>query len=120
MSELAGGNCQLVRFQLQGDRAEPSVTASFGAPVFSIPGERGRRADGAEPVGDGGPLAVCLPRQHLRPSDRRFMRPKPGAVMTSGLDGVIQLSHLNDGVEPAGASRFRLTGGATTSMCRAG
>ncbi len=26
---------------------------------------------------------------------------KPGTVMTSGLDGVIQLSHMNEGVEPA-------------------
>ena len=25
---------------------------------------------------------------------------KPGTVMTSGLEGVIQLSHINDGVEP--------------------
>ena len=26
---------------------------------------------------------------------------KPGTVMTSGLEGVMQLSHFNDGVQPA-------------------
>jgi dipeptidyl aminopeptidase/acylaminoacyl peptidase len=105
ISELAGGNCQLVRLRLQGDSANPNVTSpsvatSFGAPVFSIPGS----------VGDGRmELSLSSTADHslfiFRAST--FDRPmeiyeaKPGTVMTAGLEGVTQLTHLNDGVEPA-------------------
>ena len=41
VNELAGGNCQLVRFRLQGDRTSASVATSFGSPIFSIPGSVG-------------------------------------------------------------------------------
>src|SRR5580698_55547 len=37
VSELAGGNAQLVRVGVQGDRTSESVTTSFGAPIFSVP-----------------------------------------------------------------------------------
>jgi len=105
VSELAGGNCQLVRFRLQGDRTSESVATSFGSPVFSIPGN----------VGDGRmELSLSSSADHslwvFRAST--FDRPvevyeaKPGAVMegggtSAGLEGVIQLTHLNDGVEAA-------------------
>ena len=100
VSELAGGNCQLVRFRLQGDRTSESVATSFGAPIFSIPGT----------VGDGRmELSLSSTKDHslfvFRAST--FDHPieiyaaKPGTVMSSGLEGVIQLSHMNDGVEPA-------------------
>ncbi|MGA9669842.1 MAG: S9 family peptidase [Terracidiphilus sp.] len=100
VSELAGGNCQLVRFRLQGDRTSESVATSFGAPIFSIPGT----------VGDGRmELSLSSTADHslfvFRAST--FDHPveiyaaKPGTVMSSGLEGVIQLSHMNDGVEPA-------------------
>jgi dipeptidyl aminopeptidase/acylaminoacyl peptidase len=99
VDELAGGNCQLIRFKVEGDPAQGDVTTSFGAPIFSIPGT----------VGDGrSELSLSPTRDHstfvFRAST--FDHPieiyaaKPGTVMTSGLEGVIQLSHLNDGVEP--------------------
>ena len=40
VSELAGGNCQLLRFQLQGD-GQLRRHVSFGSPIFSIPGTVG-------------------------------------------------------------------------------
>ncbi|MGA3047302.1 MAG: S9 family peptidase [Terracidiphilus sp.] len=100
VSELAGGNCQLVRFRLQGDRTSESVATSFGAPIFSIPGT----------VGDGRmELSLSATKDHslfvFRAST--FDHPveiyaaKPGTVMSSGLEGVIQLTHMNEGVEPA-------------------
>jgi dipeptidyl aminopeptidase/acylaminoacyl peptidase len=100
VTELAGGNEQLMRFRVQGDRTSENVSTSFGAPIFSIPG-----------TVNGGPLKMSLSStaHHsmfvFRASN--FDRPaeiyaaKPGTVMTSGLEGVIQLSHLNDGIEPA-------------------
>ncbi|MGA2674346.1 MAG: S9 family peptidase [Terracidiphilus sp.] len=99
-SELAGGNCQLVRFRLQGDRTSPSVATSFGAPIFSIPGS----------VGDGRlelSLSSTADRSLFVFGASTFDHPteiyaaKSAVVMNSGLEGVIQLSHLNDGVEPA-------------------
>ena len=100
VSELAGGNAQLIRLRLQGDRTSESVATSFGSPIFSIPGS----------VGDGRmELSLSSTADHSMFvfAASTFDRPmeiyeaKPGTVMTSGLEGVIQLTHLNDGVEPA-------------------
>jgi dipeptidyl aminopeptidase/acylaminoacyl peptidase len=99
VNELAGGNIQLIRFRLQGDRTSPGGEISFGSPVFSIPGT----------VGDGRmELSLSATADHslfvFRASS--FEHPpeiyaaKPGTVMSPGLAGVIQLSHLNDGVQP--------------------
>ena len=98
VSELAGGNSQLMRFRLQGDRVSPGGAINFGSPIFSIPGS----------VGDG--------RMHMSLSataDRSMFvftastfdhapeiyAAKPSVVMSAGLAGVMQLSHLNDGIE---------------------
>src|SRR5208337_4521452 len=91
---------QLIRYHLQGDRTSPGGQINFGSPIFSIPGT----------VGDGRmELSLSATADHslfvFRASS--FDHPpeiyaaKPGTVMTSGLEGVIQLSHLNDGVERA-------------------
>jgi len=100
VTEIAGGNSQLLRFRLQGDRTSESVATSFGAPIFSVPGA----------VGSGRlELALSSTADHsmfvFRAST--FDRPveiyaaKPARVMSGGLEGLIQLSHLNDGLEPA-------------------
>ncbi|MGB7547864.1 MAG: S9 family peptidase [Terracidiphilus sp.] len=100
VSELAGGNSQLLRYHLQGDRVSPGGMISFGSPIFSIPGS----------VGDGRlelSLSSTADRSLFVFRASTFDHPmeiyaaKPGTVMTSGLDGVIQLSHMNEGVEPA-------------------
>jgi dipeptidyl aminopeptidase/acylaminoacyl peptidase len=100
VSEIAGGNCELLRFRLQGDRTSESVATSFGSPVFSVPGL----------VGDG-PIELALSSTADRSMfvfrASTFDRPteiyaaKPGKVMSPGLDGLTRLSHLNDGIEPA-------------------
>jgi dipeptidyl aminopeptidase/acylaminoacyl peptidase len=99
VSELAGGNSQLLRFRLQGERTSESVTTSFGSPVFSIPGS----------VGDGRiEMSLSATADHslfvFRASTfdhpEEIYGAKPGTVMSPGLEGVIQLSHLNDGVRP--------------------
>jgi dipeptidyl aminopeptidase/acylaminoacyl peptidase len=97
--ENAGGNSQLLRFKLQGDRTHDGAI-TFGSPIFSIPGS----------VGDGRlshSLSATANRSLFVFEASTFDHPpeiyaaKPGKVMTSGLDGVIQLSHLNDGIQPA-------------------
>jgi dipeptidyl aminopeptidase/acylaminoacyl peptidase len=99
VSELAGGNNQLIRLHLEGDRAVDGKV-SFGSPIFSIPGS----------VGDGRwshSLSSTADHSMFVFSGSTFehateiYEAKPGTVMTSGLEGLMQLSHLNDGVEPA-------------------
>jgi dipeptidyl aminopeptidase/acylaminoacyl peptidase len=99
VSELAGGNCQLIRLHLDGDKTSHGVTTTFGSPVFSIPGT----------VGDGRmelSLSSSADRSvfvfHASTFDHapEVYEAKPGTVMSAGLEGVIQLTHVNDGVEP--------------------
>lgn len=96
VSENAGGNSQLLRFSFHGDRIRDGAV-TFGSPVFSIPGT----------VGDGRmshSLSSTADRSLFLFEASTFDHPpeiyaaKPGKVMTSGLEGVTQLSHLNDGL----------------------
>jgi dipeptidyl aminopeptidase/acylaminoacyl peptidase len=98
VSELAGGNCQLIRLTLKGDLAGAVVTATFGAPIFSIPGT----------VGDGRmelSLSSTADRSAFVFHASTFNVPtevyeaKPGVAMSAGLEGLMQLTHMNDGVE---------------------
>ena len=103
MSELAGGNCELVQLKLSGDRTADSVSASFAPPVFSVPAG----------VGDGRlELSLSAAADHsifvFRASS--FDHPvevyaaRPGTARSdsgSEMAGLTQLSHLNDGVEQA-------------------
>jgi dipeptidyl aminopeptidase/acylaminoacyl peptidase len=104
MSELTGGNCQLVRFRLQGDKTSESVGASFGAPIFSIPGG----------VGDGRlELSLSATADHTlfvfrastfdHPEEVYAARGGDAANTGAGGEfaGLAQLSHWNDGVEPS-------------------
>ncbi len=99
VSELAGGNSQLIRYKLTGDRTGDGQ-ATFGSPIFSIPGSVG---DGTIEMG----LSATADRSMFVFGASTFDHPreiyaaKPGTVMTSGLEGVMQLSHFNDGVQPA-------------------
>ncbi|MGP8172938.1 MAG: alpha/beta fold hydrolase [Terracidiphilus sp.] len=100
VSELAGGNIQLIRFRLEGDPTSENVNTSFGAPVFSIPGS----------VGDGRmELSLSSTADHsmfvFRAST--FDHPpeiyaaRPSTEIRPGVVEFIRLSHMNDGVEPA-------------------
>jgi dipeptidyl aminopeptidase/acylaminoacyl peptidase len=99
VSELAGGNSQLIRLHLNGDKTSSGVTTTFGAPIFSIPGS----------VGDGR-MEMSLSASadhsafvfHASTFDHatEVYEAKPGTTMTAGLEGVTQLTHLNDGVQP--------------------
>ena len=98
VSELAGGNCQLLRYHLQGDRVSPAGGINFGSPIFSIPGT----------VGDGRmrlSLSSTADRSLFVFQASTFDHPmeiysaKPAMVMNAGLAGVMQLSHFNDGIQ---------------------
>jgi len=99
VSELAGGNDQLIRLRLKGDRTGDG-DISFGSPIFSIPGSvgDGRMSHSLSATADHSLFVF-----HASTADHapEIYGAKPGTVMTSGLEGVMQLSHFNDGVEPA-------------------
>ncbi|HUY93967.1 MAG TPA: S9 family peptidase [Terracidiphilus sp.] len=99
VSELAGGNDQLIRLHLEGDRTG-NGRVSFGAPVFSIPGSvgDGRMSHSLSTTADHKLFVFSASAFDHAPE---IYEAKPGTTMTAGLAGVTQLSHLNDGVEPA-------------------
>ena len=108
VSELAGGNGQLVRFRLQGNRTSPGVATSFGSPIFSIPGSVG---DGRMELSLSSTADHSIFVFHASTFDHatEVYEAKPGVAMTAGLEGVIQLTHLNEGVEPAWGNAVSLT-----------
>ena len=98
VSELAGGNVQLIRYHLQGDRTSAGGQINFGSPIFSIPGSVG---DGRMELSLSATADHALFVFHASSFDHpmELYAAKPGTVMTSGLEGVVQLTHANDGVE---------------------
>ncbi len=107
VSELAGGNDQLIRLHVQGDRTGQGQV-SFGSPIFSIPGSvgDGRWSHSLSATADHS-MFVFHASNFEHPTE--IYAAKPGTVMTSGLEGVMQLSHLNDGVEPAWGKALSLS-----------
>jgi len=99
VSELAGGNSQLIRMKVDGDVRGGSKPPSFGSPIFSIPGSvgDGRWSHSLSTTADHS-LFVFTASNFEHPPE--IYGAKPGTVMTSGLEGVMQLSHWNDGVKP--------------------
>jgi dipeptidyl aminopeptidase/acylaminoacyl peptidase len=105
VSELAGGNSQLVRFRLQGDRTSENVATSFGSPIFSIPASvgDGRMEMSLSSTADHS-LFVFFASTFDRPEEVYSAKPDTamaGGGTSAGLEGLVQLMHLNDGVEPA-------------------
>ncbi len=100
VSELAGGNSQLLHYHLQGDRLSSGSPVNFGSPIFSIPGTVG---DGRMEMSLSFTANHSLFVFHASTFDRgsEIYAAKPAVVMSAGLEGLIQLTHLNDGLEPA-------------------
>ena len=100
VSELAGGNSQLIRYSLQGDRVSPAGLINFESPIFSIPGSvgDGRLEMSLSSTADHS-LFVFRASTYDQPAE--IFRAKMGSAMNAGLDGVIQLSHINEGVVSA-------------------
>jgi dipeptidyl aminopeptidase/acylaminoacyl peptidase len=95
VSELAGGNSQLISLNPRA-----SGDSSISAPVYSFPGT----------VGDGRfELSLSTTRDHsifafnLSSFDHPYetYAARPGSATITSAAGLQQLSHLNDGVEPA-------------------
>ncbi|MGA7340392.1 MAG: S9 family peptidase [Terracidiphilus sp.] len=103
VNELAGGNSQLVRLRLGGNPAGRSISATAAQPLLSFPG-----AIGDEPfqprlssTADRS-VSVFQASTFDRPAEIYALHtphaPSSSARVSSGL---IQLTHINDGIHPA-------------------
>jgi len=99
VSEFVGGNNQLVRMQIVGGKTADSVSSTFDRPVFNIPASVG---DGLFSRG----LSVTADHSLFVFSASSFDRApefygaRTGRPTATSLDGLLQLSHVNDGVRP--------------------
>jgi dipeptidyl aminopeptidase/acylaminoacyl peptidase len=96
VSELAGGSSQLVLLTLHGDAASRTTSATAGDPIFSFPGtaEDGRLEHSLSSTADRS-LFVFHASSFDQPMEIY-------AAHTAGEHpGLIQLTHINSGVEPA-------------------
>jgi dipeptidyl aminopeptidase/acylaminoacyl peptidase len=100
VSELAGGNCQLVRFSLHLNGTGDDQLATPDGPPFKMPGA----------VGDARTelsLSATADRSIFVFNGSSFDTPpeiyaaKPGGTTRAGPYGLIRLSHINDGIQPA-------------------
>ena len=103
VSELAGGNCQLVRMKLQGDRVSESVATSFGSPIFSLPASVGdRRMELSLSSTSDHSLFVFQVNSYSTAPEIFLARAVASAGSRSAdWASFAQISHFNDGVEPA-------------------
>ena len=104
ISELAGGNCRLVRLRLRGDPAGKNIAATAGSPVFSFPGNVG---DGRMALSlsatTGHSLFVFRASTFDRPVEIYAVRPavKTASARANSLPLPRQISHINDEITPA-------------------
>jgi dipeptidyl aminopeptidase/acylaminoacyl peptidase len=111
VSELAGGNSQLVRMRLQGDRTSKSVATSFDAPVLSVQANvgDGRMEMSLSATADRS-LFVFHASSSDHPTEIYSAMPDKGSSSGSGeFAGLTQLTHWNDGLEPAWGKTVSLT-----------
>ena len=100
--EIAGGNSQLVRIRISGDRTSESVATSFAAPIFSFPGFAGSShfEHSLSPTADRS-LFVFVASTFSHPQEICAAGPAAPAPVTSGdFSGLAQISHFNDGIKP--------------------
>ena len=128
--ELADGVNRLVRIKLSGDRTSESVASSFAAPVFSYPGTVGvSTSDHSLAVVADHSLFVFQASTFNQPPEIYAAGPAVAALSTQTVgapgpshlgtgdasdafanpSGVIQLSHLNDGLKPTWGDSASLT-----------
>ncbi len=102
VSELAGGNCQLVRLGLAGDAARSDVSAIADRTVFSFPGDvgGGEQELSLSATADRS-LFVFHADSFNRPAEIFAARSGDQPVPAAGNEvaGLNQLTHINDGIQ---------------------
>ena len=112
-AEIAGGDCQLVRFRLSGDRTSESVATSFAPPIFTVPATIGSGRFGFSVSATANrSLFVFAASSFNRPPEIYSVQssgsPAPNSTGSAGFSGLTQLSHFNDGIKPTWGSAVSL------------
>lgn len=94
VNEIAGGSCRLIRLRLEGVHAADTVSAVASQPIVTFPGDA---SDGRMERG----LSATSDRSQFVFSASSFDRPSEVYAATPSAAGLTQLTHLNDGLEPA-------------------
>jgi dipeptidyl aminopeptidase/acylaminoacyl peptidase len=99
VSELSGGNNQLVRLAIEGNKDSDAVSSTFEEPVFNIPASVG---DGLfsrslSPTADHSLFVFSASSFDRAPE---LYGARSGQATATSLDALLQLSHANDGVRP--------------------
>jgi dipeptidyl aminopeptidase/acylaminoacyl peptidase len=104
ITELAGGNGQFVRLDLDGSLADGNLSARAGKPVFSFPGAigDGRMELSLSATADRS-LFVFSASNADHPTEVYAARPAatPAVAPAGDFAGLARLTHFNDGVQPA-------------------
>ncbi len=108
VTEQAGGDTRLVRLELRGSLESAEVTATAGTPVFSVPGSvgDGRLEHSLSSTADRSLFVMTASTFDNAPE---IYASRPGAPQTQGpFAGLTQLTHVNDGLTPAGGKTVSL------------
>lgn len=100
VNELAGGNSQLVRLQMEVDVPTQSVTTTFGLPIFTYPGAvgDGRLETSLSSTADH---SLFVFRASTFDHAEEIYAARPAKATSEEMSFLTQLSHFNDGVDPA-------------------
>ncbi len=100
-AEVAGGNSQLVRLSISGDRTSESVATSFSAPLFCIPISVGsaRSPQRISPSSDRSLFVFVASSFSHPPEIFASGTAAPLAESSGDFAGIAQLTHFNDAVK---------------------
>jgi dipeptidyl aminopeptidase/acylaminoacyl peptidase len=118
VSSLQGGNAQLARLDFQGDPTAENGTASFEAPLYDIPATVGdgrmemslsitRNQGARNQETRNHELFAFIASSFDHPLEIFLVRNTPETA--TSLSALIQLTHVNDGVEPGWGNSVSLS-----------
>lgn len=109
VNEQAGGDTRLVRLNLDRNPEDAAVTATASKPFFSVPGTAGdgRLEHSLSSTADGSLFVMTASSYEHAPEIYRA-RPGGSELSEGPFAGLTQITHLNDGLTPAGGKTVSL------------
>ena len=103
MTELAGADSRLIRLHLQDNPDGPAPAAFTGSPIFSIPGNVGddRLMSSLSSTADHSLFVFRASTFNTPPEIFAARTVQPPSAHSADISPIAQLTHINDGVEPA-------------------
>ncbi len=111
ISDVAGGDCRLVRWQVREEERSNQVSMTAARTIFSISGTvgDGRMERSLSSTADRSLFVFVSSSFETPPEIFAARSDQAPSLPPSGLGGLRQLSHFNDGVKPAWGQSISLT-----------